>query len=171
MLISLLHSYLLSEGNTSDHPRKHSQVVGSEHTPNKSFLPFPLSETSDPFFSSIPWKFYHLYFIWCRTLSDLCFKKPSQVIRNPGSSVGTPLLINSTLSSFVFCPAGLTEQHTLLHVFPQFQRVPVSQILQFLWHVGYFFPQSRACTFLLRLCWNLTLVFSQELMKDVGGIS
>lgn len=76
-----------------------------------------------------------------------CFKKASQVIRNPGSSVGTLILINSTLCSFLFCPAGLTEQHTLLHMSLQFQRVPVSQILQFLWHVGYFFPTKQSLQF------------------------
>lgn len=144
MLISLLHSYILGEkkypltipGNIA------KWWVLSTYLINP-FYHSHLAETSDPFFTSIPWKFYHLYFIWCRTLSDLCFKKPSQVIRNPRSSVGTPILINSTLSNFEFCPAGLTEQHTLLHMFPQFQRIPVSQILQFLWHVGYFFPKAE----------------------------
>ena len=43
----------------------------------------------------------------------------------------------------IFCPPGLTyPRYTPKHVPPQFQLIPVSQILQFLWHVGCFFPEQ-----------------------------
>ena len=50
--------------------------------------------------------------------------------------------MNSTPFSFVFCPPGLTySRYTPIHVH-QSQLTSISQILKFLWHVGYFFPDQ-----------------------------
>lgn len=89
------------------------------------------------------------------------------------SWVGTSGLMNSTLSSFgSWSPWSNVTTFTPIHVLSSFSYYLLARSCSSfgigMWAI---FSQSWACPFLLKLCWNLTLVFSQKVMKDVGGIS